>query len=740
MKYWITPDELLDRSAFYYFSKTVNCSADAEISLRISADTRYQLRVNGGYVCEGPCAGDHESWRYEDVTVPRELLKDGDNLVSVRVLFIRGDGFHTVARRDRAALWVDGTVKDGDKLFPLASDESWICEVDHGTFLPNAPKELGIAPSIPPVQIVERDGDLRTVGVKRYCSVETEGDVPGRGSVNNYTPYGAASQYLLVPRTIPILKPEAPCRFRLIRSGEGFMELDAGVYTTAYPEFFFKGERGGRLRITYAECYIKKTDGHRIKGDREATDGEIEGSFDEIVLSGERQRFESHWYRAFRYVRLDFPVGTHIDLEEQVYRPFFYPLDDTGTFTCSDPIKNAMWKVSRNTLLCCTHELFVDCPYYEQCQYDMDSALEMVFMLRLTGDGRMARKAVVDLARSQRADGMLCANYPSIMVQVIPNFSLYWILMLRDYVTYTGDVGLAKELLSVAERVLSYFDLRVDRNGLCLASEYWNYLDWVDGWSRGVPVGGEHKPSTATTMLYSAALTAAASLALECKRRGLAEEYSERAERANAAVNAHCFDKERGMYVDVYGETPSFSEHTAVFAVLCGAAVGDEATALIDRVFGEGAAEVSHASFSFNYYVLRALEKSGTYGKYAPKVMCGWKKMLDMHCTTWCENPGVTRSECHAWSSAPIYELSAMVLGVQPLSTGYGEVSIAPNVYACESAVGTVPTPMGVISVSWETSEKGKLLKIKSPSGMLKHIKVGNEETVTDAEAYTVLI
>lgn len=736
MKYWITPEELLDRSAFYYFSKTVHCSRDAQISLRISADTRYQLRVNGGYVCEGPCMGEHSTWRYEEVTVPRELLRDGDNLVSVRVLFVRGDGFHTVARKDRAALWVDGAVKDGEKLIPLASDESWTCEIDYGTLLPNAPIELGIAPAIPPVQIVERDGDLRAVKVKRYYSVETEGDEPGQGKVRNSTPFGAVAQYRLVPRSIPLLKPGAPCHFKLIRSGEGFIELDAGVYTTAYPEFFFKGEPGGRLRITYAECYVKKVDGHRIKGDRGATEGVIEGSFDEIVLSGERQRFEPHWYRAFRYVRLELPAGTQIDLGEQVYRPFFYPLDETGTFTCSDPIKNAMWQVSKNTLLCCTHELFVDCPYYEQCQYDMDSALEMMFMLRLTGDGRMARKAVLDLARSQQADGFLCANYPSIVVQIIPNFSLYWILMLRDYVTYTGDIGLARELLSVAERVIARFDCLLGENGLCSATEYWNYLDWVGGWERGVPRGGEDKPATATTMLYSAALSAAASLADECGRSALSEDYRRRAEAANDAVNTHCFDKERGMYVDVCGAEPRFSEHTAVFAVLCGAVKGGEASELIDRAFGEGAA-VAHASFSFNYYSLRALERAGRYAQYAPRLMRGWEEMLERHCTTWCESPGETRSECHAWSSAPIYELSAMVLGVQPLSTGYGEVSIAPDVYACESAAGTVPTPRGIISVSWETQEKGRLLKVTSPAGMLKHIKVGGEEVVTDAELYT---
>ena len=104
-----------------------------------------------------------------------------------------------------------------------------------------------------------------------------------------------------------------------------------------------------------------------------------------------------------------------------------------------------------------------------------------------------------------------------------------------------------------------------------------------------------------------------------------------------------------------------------------------------------------------NYYLFRALEAAGRYS-YAPKVFDGWEKMLDLHCTTWCENPDNPRSECHAWSSAPTYELSAMVLGVYPTADGYKSVRIQPNVsdLKVDFARGTVPTPYGNIAVDWK--------------------------------------
>ena len=118
-----------------------------------------------------------------------------------------------------------------------------------------------------------------------------------------------------------------------------------------------------------------------------------------------------------------------------------------------------------------------------------------------------------------------------------------------------------------------------------------------------------------------------------------------------------------------------------------------------------------------NYYLFRALETADRYN-YAPEVFEGWERMLDLHCTTWCENPDTPRSECHAWSSAPTYELSAMALGVYPTSDGYKTVRIKPMIdnFDMDSAKGTVPTPYGVIDVSWEKKDGKFALNISLPS------------------------
>ncbi|MBO5789739.1 MAG: hypothetical protein J6R40_01135, partial [Clostridia bacterium] len=161
---------------------------------------------------------------------------------------------------------------------------------------------------------------------------------------------------------------------------------------------------------------------------------------------------------------------------------------------------------------------------------------------------------------------------------------------------------------------------------------------------------------------------------------------------------------------------------------------GKEAKHLMERIMD---APISRSCFSMNYYLLRALDKVSLYGDYAPAVFEGWKKMIAQHCTTWCENPDNPRSECHGWSSAPIFEMSAHVLGVMPTLDGYKETTVRPYTALFDQAKGTVPTPYGIISVSWTKEEDVVTLTVEKPDThdmtlkvRLPHSEVVQKDTV----------
>ena len=110
--------------------------------------------------------------------------------------------------------------------------------------------------------------------------------------------------------------------------------------------------------------------------------------------------------------------------------------------------------------------------------------------------------------------------------------------------------------------------------------------------------------------------------------------------------------------------------------------------------------------------------------------------MLKLGCTTWCENPDDPRSECHAWSAAPIYEYSAMFLGVKPAATGFKEAVVTPDLTFADRVDGAVPTPEGIIKIHW-VNQKGRLeFSLKLPKGVNARLKLPGKDSVPVSGEY----
>ena len=73
--------------------------------------------------------------------------------------------------------------------------------------------------------------------------------------------------------------------------------------------------------------------------------------------------------------------------------------------------------------------------------------------------------------------------------------------------------------------------------------------------------------------------------------------------------------------------------------------------------------------------------------------------MLDIGLTTFAERPEPTRSDCHAWSASPNYDLLATVAGIRPAAPGFKKVRISPALGDLNEIKAQMPHPMGMISV-----------------------------------------
>ena len=122
---WIRVNEVRDECALYRFTKTFIAEKGSALCIRLSADSRYKLYVNGHFAVEGPCHGTRYQRFYETVDVT-PYLKEGENTLWVDVLHVAEGHYISVFRESKCALWLEGNlVAPTGEVTHLFSDKSF---------------------------------------------------------------------------------------------------------------------------------------------------------------------------------------------------------------------------------------------------------------------------------------------------------------------------------------------------------------------------------------------------------------------------------------------------------------------------------------------------------------------------------------------------------------------------------------------------------------------------------------
>ena len=112
-----------------------------------------------------------------------------------------------------------------------------------------------------------------------------------------------------------------------------------------------------------------------------------------------------------------------------------------------------VWDICLRTLQNCMLETYMDCPYYEQLQFIMDTRLQMLFTYAVSSDVRLVQKAFLDFHCGQLPNGLLPGKTPSAYCQVISTFSLHYAFALWEYVAHTGDAALGRKYRADIDRM-----------------------------------------------------------------------------------------------------------------------------------------------------------------------------------------------------------------------------------------------------------------------------------------------
>lgn len=439
----------------------------------------------------------------------------------------------------------------------------------------------------------------------------------------------------------------------------------------------------------------------------------MRGYEDRYRADGGRHRlFRPLWWRTFRYLQIDVKTGKEPLVLEDIRGLFTaYPFEQRARFESDDPTVDKIWEVGWRTLRLSAHETYTDSPYYEQLQYVGDTRMTALISLYTAGDDRLVRNAIELFDESRTPEGLTQSRYPSFLPQYIPPYSLLWVGMLHDYWWYRGDPEFVRGYLHGARGVLNWFEARLAPSGLLGPLEWWNFVDWVPAWNDGVPPLDANGQSSILSLQFAAALREAADLETALGIPERAEHY--RAVRAKIieGVRIKCWDQTRQLVADTPARK-NFSQHANILAVLEDAVPPPGQPSVMKIVLADSS--LSQATFYFRFYLHRAMRKAGLAGDYV-KQLDPWRQMLALGLTTWAENPEPTRSDCHAWSAHPNFDLLATVAGIEPAAPGFREVTIEPHLGPLQKLTASLPHPLGDITVSYERKGESLIADVTLP-------------------------
>jgi alpha-L-rhamnosidase len=700
----------------------------------VTADSRYILSLNGRRLGRGPLKGTLARYHAETYELA-PLLHTGRNVLAAEV---RWWGEHGPVSEVHGP--VPGFLVQEVAGHELNTPGQWLVCPDEA-ISPNWDDPFTYTRQF--LGPLERVDARRRPPGWREVDFDATGWMPAQpvAELTHTQGWGVAPTHRLYPRPLPALKEESHRFDRLslqrepgalpwsLAAGQsGEIWLDAGSLTTSYPELRFLGGAGRIVEIVYAEALGQWNDREgdtkwRKHGPRaDLACGEPRGYRDALVLPGGEYGFEPFHWRTFRHLRVRIETGdSPVTFLAASHRFTTFPQAFAARFDCAESYTDALWRTSIRTLELCAHETYEDCPYFEQLCYTADARLQALCSHYLANDTRLGRQALRFFRDSLDASGLTASRVPARGRQVLPAFSLHWILMLGDHWRWLGrsDLPFVRESLPVLDAVLTYFRNRLTPDGFVGRIDEWAWIDWVPEWPEGVaPHVAAGHPSTFLTALFAMALETSLMLHNEAGLPADAFRWGRVLEEVRGAIRSS-WSESAGYFQEGPDRTSGrFTQLTQAMAVLAGAANAAQLQRLGARLIDDP--ELLPMSLMHRFYLAQALARTGGFDRFFPQVLAPWRTMLANGLTTWQETSDPTRSDCHAWSSWPAIIFMTEILGVRPGTPGWTSIVVEPRFTATAWANGRLDTPAGRVEVKWSANAQSRQLEllVQAPAGV----------------------
>lgn len=416
----------------------------------------------------------------------------------------------------------------------------------------------------------------------------------------------------------------------------------------------------------------------------------------------------------FRFVRIDM-LEDNVELPIKEIRAslLYRDVPYLGSFRSSDPRVDSIWLTGAYTLHLNLQEYLVEAPKRDRLVWLGDLHPEVRTGLAVFGDNEALSRGL-DFARNE-------TPLPGWMNGMC-SYSLWWVLIHRDYYMYRGDLNYLKEQQQYLSDLLKILMSKVDAEGREHLDGGGRFLDWPTSEDKQAVNAGLHA-------LMAMTFDAGAEMLTALGDNNLAAQCSETSARMKKIAPDYKTSKQSAALIALAGIVPAKTAN--------------------DEVLQVGGAH--KFSTFYGYYMLKAQAMAGDYTNAINNMKTYWGGMLDLGATTfwedfdidWLNNAarideltpagkvdvhrtygdycykGYRHSLAHGWASGPTAWLSEYVLGVSIVEPGCKVVKIEPHLGDLTWVEGTVPTPQGVIKVRHDKQADGTVRsKVEVPKGV----------------------
>lgn len=760
---WDRAASASEKNVYSYFRKSFPLTGlPLSATLVMTADSRYQVFVNGAYVGRGPVRAPAGRLHYDTYDV-KAHLRAGDNVVAVVVHYFGEGNESYFPGRGGLLLEADIIPAAGQAAVRLRTDASWRAlrsavwnsasprENDSNGFVEIAdlrqeppgwksagyndaawspPFLIGVPPQEPWPALVPRDIPALLETDLRPASVAGTAEVGRQAPAN---PLLAAEQVhtelFETPSTVQfgnlanlISRSGAPATVQTPVSGrDAAIVLDFGRVIAGFPYVEVEGPAGAVVDVTFSEWL--GPDG-RVPAKRSPVRfftyvGNPAYTTDRIIVGAGRNRWQRFFHTGLRYLQLTIrDAGQPLTIHAAGAVFHTYPFLTRGSFRSSDPLLNAIWAVGAYTVQLSTADTFMDCPWREKGQWiDMVTPVVSYYAF---GDRAILARFLRSTSFSQDADGRMYFPYPSTVAFEMPDQTMWWGMLLWSYYLHTGDASLLEELYPVLAKAEAWFKSKKSARGLLDVNWsftgsrlLWPWIDHGHRWPNNLP-GFKLGELAALDCFHYKFLNDAAAIARATNRTPDAARYEADAVQLKNAINAAYWDSAQDLYWDDPARTIK-SPYASALAVLYGIAPAERAGAILDQLLDANYL-MGAASPHFYSFVLEAFSRAGLHERALDAIRIRWGGLLGRGATTfwerwfvnvdlfgqpWPAGENHNISLTHGYSAGPTAYLSNTVLGIRPLAPGFTRFAVAPQLSGLEWAEGSVPTPFGRIQASW---------------------------------------